>query len=726
MAELISGDLPDDLAGQNVGPEATQGEALGAAASSAWNSLPMVKQSNIESDRALAGTAPTTSYGGGVEDMGYDPDTENLPHSAPNTISADDANKDLPAGMAPFTAPVNPDARDAMVARHNADARSADIVSRGAQGIINNPVTRFATGALVSLADPLNDMAMMIPVAPEAFTAARLAAAGGFIERGAIRAGLGAAQGAAGMAALQPLQYLQDSQDHEAFDIGEALRQVAFGAFAGGLGGAVHSAISDRISRLDPEAQLGLARASLADVMNDRPVDVAPILDHAEASQAADNLEKWHGEQQRILSDADAARPPSTFEVGNEGAIEDARTRMEQAHEQAGQLRGEIGKLPAVDPETQSRLDEIQRELDGVIPSARRASLEQERGMLQANGPSDLDTARTEVQRQGLTAAAERSEGIAGQAEDELVKLRAQETAAQAEAQANRTSQERATRIAQAKIDSREQVVQSLMEREVRRYAGRVGATIDPAEVASIAREVRTAQPAEVGDIISNHLQSISERGTKTADVGAAPPATTTPTGTLRAEAQGAAVEMAQRRSNPTPDQDVVRSQKANDASVKAAPKLGGDPSRDLAEVEKMLADKEAEYKAQHVEPAPVREGYVRMYHGGVETEEPVARWLSQDRKYAEGYASKAESEGKIFYIDLPENSPHLTEASDTSGTGMKKDYAHVEIPPELAKNMRQLPSREEPPEVTKAGEGILEQAKAAAQYATCLVGRGI
>lgn len=643
MAGLISGPLPDDIAGQAVGPETTTSEAMGATIQGAWNSLPMVRQSALESDRALAGTAPTASYSGGIGNIPYDPETENLPHQAPVTISAEDANKDLPEGMTPFTAPVNPDVRAAMIARHQAAARAADTVNRSATTILNNPVTRFGVGALVSLADPLNDMAMMIPVAPEAFVAARLAAAGGLVERAAIRTGLGAAQGATGMAALQPLQYVQDIQDHEAFSIGEALRQIAFGAVAGAAGGAIHAGFAERAARLEPEAQMGALRASLADVMNDRPVDVAPMIDHADATATADRLEGWHQQQEKILADANAARDASRVETpDNAAAIAQHENNLGQLREQAAQLRGEHESLQqkavvaGMDPETSTRLDEVQQELNGVISKARRAALEQERTMLlEGRGAidtstADLEGARTQSQIAGTQAVMARTAQAITVAETKLADLRTVDAQAQAEAQANRMSADRSLRISQARTDSREAVLQAMMEREVRQYAGKVGTALEPGEAARIASEIRTAQPAEVQDTIASHLNALAGRS-KRADIQAAtasrPVAPTT--GTLRAEAQGAAREMAERRMNPTPDPEVVRAEKATAASIERAPKFEGEPARDLAEVEKMVADRKADYDAE------VASGRMRE-HPTVET---AGEGIEEEAKAGADYA---------------------------------------------------------------------------------------
>lgn len=622
---IVGGPLEDDTSSP---PRPTIDEGLGAAASNAWLQNPLGAGPQA-SDRTLG--EATDLFNQGTNDQ-----APGAPSNAPAPpVSADDANaaaKKAGAQLTPFTAPVYQASLDAMIANQTKRQQSADVISR-TSGVINT-LGQFGVGALVSLADPLNDMAMMIPGAPEAWTAKAIEElGGGILARTAARAGSGALQGAAGMAALIPEQYANATQDHEDFSWGDALRNVVFGAALGTAGGALHGVLS----RAAPETTEAVMKAALARVMTDDPrgVDIQGLLDHGDASQAANNLETWQRRQQAI----DASRPPEAA-PGTQGRsveIANARERMENAYEQERQLRGDIGQVPAVDPATQARLDAVQQELSSVIPSSRRAELEQEREMLTGGRPEDatLETARSQAQRTGLTAAADRARATAQEAEESIVTLRASEAKEQAAAEAARASSDRATRIQQAKLDSQEEVLQAMMEKEVRAYAYNSGVTLEPGEAAAAAREIRMAQPREVRDTIAAHLAAIAKRSDAfpVRDALAAPRLNTMLTpgiAALRAEAQGAARDMASRAMNPT-DPELAQTQRAAAQAIDTAPKLEGiETSKDTAEASAMLADKKAEYDG--------------LVSSGVLAEHPS---LADEGKVHEDYGKAVDAYGK-------------------------------------------------------------------------------
>lgn len=90
----------------------------------------------------------------------------------------------------------------------------------------------------------------------------------------------------------------------------------------------------------------------------------------------------------------------------------------------------------------------------------------------------------------------------------------------------------------------------------------------------------------------------------------------------------------------------------------------------------------------------PVPDDHVRMYHGGVEYE-GGPRWLSQSREYAEAHAAKSGDAGRTSYVDIPADSEHLKKSFDDTGTDMKSPYVAFEAPEELARGLKELPSRE-------------------------------
>lgn len=89
-------------------------------------------------------------------------------------------------------------------------------------------------------------------------------------------------------------------------------------------------------------------------------------------------------------------------------------------------------------------------------------------------------------------------------------------------------------------------------------------------------------------------------------------------------------------------------------------------------------------------EPA-VPDGHVRFYHGGLDLPDVTSRWITEDRKYAEGYAAKSGDAGKVFYTDLPETDPRLQKAFDDSGVPQRAPYSPFEIRDAEAQSMRKV-----------------------------------
>lgn len=578
MANLQMGPLSDDLASQSVEHEntvTTPGEVLGATATDVFNALPV--PSILRRQRRFDISGPDTQDKPAYDPRNDDSDVDAMAAErgdAPmrQNISADDANAQVKTagaqGMTPFTQPTDARSVQSLIDDHMAKMQRADVIARNGSAILSGKVTQFALGALVSLADPLNDMAMMIPVVPEAFAAEKLIAAGSALGRTAVRAGVGAAEGAVGMAALEPLSYLSDVSDHEDWSAGEALRNIAFGAV---LGAGGHAILGGLFGHLPPATQAAALRVSLANIMHDVPVDVAGLIDHATALHAAERLERWHAEQQRILAHADAGRTLNG----------ELLPEWESARDAA------VAKL--------EHLSEQHRSLDADI-----ADTKQRLHPWETQGQSDLDISRTQAELHGLTVARENVRADRVATEEQLGQLRAENEARFAEAEANRKSDLRSQRVEQALTDSRESTLQGLMEREVRQYAGRASVTLEPGEAATIAREIRTAQPGEAKDIIANHLNALAARSDRP-DIQAASagPRLSTDTTTLRAEAQGAARDMATRAMNPIPDPAIAAATKENARVIASAPKLEGVADKDLAEVNAMLTTHKAAYDAE-------------------------------------------------------------------------------------------------------------------------------
>lgn len=106
--------------------------------------------------------------------------------------------------------------------------------------------------------DPLNVAAAFVPIVGPARYSAMLARAGsGLGARAAVRAGVGAVEGAVGVAALEPLQYGAAARLQDDYTLADSLANIAFGTFLGaGLhsaGGAIFDAVKGRAKLGAPE-----------------------------------------------------------------------------------------------------------------------------------------------------------------------------------------------------------------------------------------------------------------------------------------------------------------------------------------------------------------------------------------------------------------------------------------------------------------------------------------
>jgi hypothetical protein len=152
------------------------------------------------------------------------------------------------------------------------------------------------------LLDPINIAAGLVPVVGEARVASILGRgaieAMGAAERAGIRAIAGGVSGGAAMAGLQPLEYALSRSELEDYTMAQALHSIALGTVLGGglhvVGGAVADRVTDRyanpvtqrIEDAGPEARATMLQGAVAQHLDGRPVDVAPVLDLAEATRA--------------------------------------------------------------------------------------------------------------------------------------------------------------------------------------------------------------------------------------------------------------------------------------------------------------------------------------------------------------------------------------------------------------------------------------------------------
>lgn len=221
-------------------------------------------------------------------------------------------------------------------------------IQRGPQGFLPDAlgvVTSIGAGMI----DPVNAAAFSIPVLGEARWGQLLARAGDSIAaRAGARAAQGAAQGLVGTTALQPLEWWLHSQDGVDYTLADALKSVVMGA---GMGAAFHAGIgafgdvrarmrgaplegspeaqtvealgatkeagapgaediaahpASVLADLPPAAREDVVHASIADMIEGRPVRAAEMLEIAadHDPRIAESLGGHHLEPEKIAAAA--------------------------------------------------------------------------------------------------------------------------------------------------------------------------------------------------------------------------------------------------------------------------------------------------------------------------------------------------------------------------------------------------------------------------------------
>lgn len=328
-------------------------------------------------------------------------------------LPAEDLNKQYGIkGVLSFDKPGTAAAAEALQKHKREQLAVADTLARSDGSLLASAPIRFATSLAAGLLDPLNVAAAFIPVVGEARAAVMLEQAGGAFGRAAVRAGIGAAEGAVGMAALEPLSYALDVAEHNDWTMAKALQNIAFG---GVLGGGLHmgagavrdlirrparpvlDAVADRMEAAGPAARETALRGGIAAVVEGRGVDVAPAVELIEARQAmaqprerapvslleflarrggvvddggdlaAMGADTWHRGRvgmPRLLRAVDET-PEGQGALGGVGGGDGVRATTHDLDSSA-RAAWEAGYLPGADrPDTNALLAAIDRELRG-------------------------------------------------------------------------------------------------------------------------------------------------------------------------------------------------------------------------------------------------------------------------------------------------------------------------------------------------------------------------
>jgi hypothetical protein len=167
-------------------------------------------------------------------------------------------------------------ALDIMMERKHDEVRRQDVLSRAPSGF-GPGAAKLGTAFAASMLDPLNVGLAFVPVVGEARYMKYLAQARGVIGRTAVRAAVGATEGATGAALAEPFVYTAKTQEQADYGFQDSLLNVAFGTVLGGGLHAVPGAIGDAISRLRVTEKEGLLRTAVSQAVQGEPVNLDAI-----------------------------------------------------------------------------------------------------------------------------------------------------------------------------------------------------------------------------------------------------------------------------------------------------------------------------------------------------------------------------------------------------------------------------------------------------------------
>jgi hypothetical protein len=208
-----------------------------------------------------------------------------------------------------------------LIDRKKEEVRRQDILSRAPSGL-GSQAQQLGMAFAASALDPINVGLSFVPVVGQARYMRYLAGAKGILGRTAIRAGVGAVEGAAGAAIIEPLIYSAKTQEQADYDFQDSLLNVAFGTVFGGglhvLGGLAADAgralsparvakprieptIDGMASRVDamplPEREIAM-RTAVAQAMQGKAVDVEVVIPKRQTDTP--EFKQWFGESKVV------------------------------------------------------------------------------------------------------------------------------------------------------------------------------------------------------------------------------------------------------------------------------------------------------------------------------------------------------------------------------------------------------------------------------------------
>lgn len=514
-------------------------------------------------------------------DSGAAADAEAGPAPSPKVLDPEALNERFKLPGLKYDAPLSEKTAEDIYQTHRTRLMREDVVKRAGGGVALG-AAQLGASFLAGLLDPLNVAAAFIPIVPGAMVAARLstsAARASLIQRTAIRAGVGAIEGAGGQALMEPgLIYLNNRELND-YGAAQVLQNLAFGATLGGIIRAGAGHLLD--PRLPPEDIRAVAQAALAQVVDGRPVDVTALIDHVNAKAAAQRLESWHNRLGQVLGEKESAQKLAVrAETQMQGAAANRAKVIARTEQRIVSLRSEADALRA----------EV-----GEVASAARVQ-----GILSAREeiPDVSAQSRLEGTQVGLSTALTRAEGEATKADATLSTLRAADSRAADRETAKRVARTQEEKIREAQSGIREEAITRLMEREIRQFADQAGVNLPPAEGSRAAKKLAGASKEDFKAAVALELNSIAKQSTLDeyrvpATEGRSAPPDTRP---LRAQADEAAEAVGRQATTPYVDREVAQAQAENRKLIDEAVASGGDTASAIKEMQPLLDDAKAAY----------------------------------------------------------------------------------------------------------------------------------
>tara|TARA_R100001591_G_scaffold41959_1_gene53267 strand:+ start:2443 stop:4164 length:1722 start_codon:yes stop_codon:yes gene_type:complete len=217
---------------------------------------------------------------------------------------------------------------------------------------------QFGVAILGSFLDPLNIASAFIP----AVGTARAATMASRYGKTGSRAMVGAIDGAVGATVVEPLVIGAAFAEQDAdYGLMDSFLNIAVGS---ALGGGLHvgfGALSDRVSKLPPSTRDTAQRISLGQVIDDKPVNIEPLIDDAEAFEIARGLRP---DDKKVV-----------YNASGEGRVVDVLNVDEEGNITIKDVDGTEKILDASDVFSKSPFDEdFEIEVAGVVISTQKLS----------------------------------------------------------------------------------------------------------------------------------------------------------------------------------------------------------------------------------------------------------------------------------------------------------------------------------------------------------------